>query len=554
MAFVPVSQYGILFIDFQSGNFEMTFLTHLGRLASSQRLLLSTALMASTFGLAGCAVTPDPLSEVDIARISQDRFNEAYARQEPVKGAIDLSEAMARAVLYNLDDRVQVAESLLRSRELASASAAMLPSLTSSASRNLRNKVEASSSYNLSSGSNNFNASTSQDERVNTSNAALAWNVLDLGLSYVRANQSADQLLAAEERRRRVLARLVEEVRTAYWRALAADYLSRELPKVEARAHEALEQSRLLIKDGNISPQTALAYQKEIYEIQDRVQSVQTEVVTAKAQLASLMNLPPGTQFTLVHPKAEPTTRPLPNAKSMMASALEYRPEVREAFYQERITSRDQLISILETLPSANLFVNANTTSNSYTLNKEWLGYGAQASWNLMRVFTLPLRQAEAEAKENLAQERARALVSTLALQVAISRDRYAQARRRLQTASDFQNVQNELLEQLRASTMAARSGEQELVREELSALLARARYDVAYAEVQGAWAVVQTTMGRDPYPVLVSNDLHEMKAAFRAKLSGREPPQRRAEGPTAPIQGAPAVVLMAEAPVGTNE
>jgi outer membrane protein TolC len=316
-------------------------------------------------------------------------------------------------------------------------------------------------------------------------------------------------------------------VRTAYWRALAAEYLSRELPKVEARAREALEQSRVLIKDGNISPLTALAYQKEIYEIQDRVQTVQTEVVSARAQLASLMNLPPGTNFTLVRPKAEPAARALPDAKRMMASALEYRPELREALYQERITGRDQLIAILETLPTAGLFANANTTSNSFAQNKEWLGYGAQASWNLMRVFTLPVRQAEAAAKENLAQERARALVSTMALQVAISRDRYQQARRRLQTASDFQNVQKELLEQLKASTSAARSGEQELVREELSSLLARARYDVALAEVQGAWAIVQTTMGRDPYPDLVSNDLNDMKAAFRAKLSGRPMPAR---------------------------
>lgn len=475
--------------------------------------------------LSGCVVTPDPLSNAQFSQAAQDHVADIYDGQEPVKGAIDLGEAMARAVLYNLDDRVQQAETLLRSRELASANVAMLPSLTASANRNLRNKVDASSSYNLASGSNNFNASTSQDQNLNTANSALAWNVLDLGLSYVRANQAADQVLAAEERRRRVLARLIEEVRTSYWRALAAEYLARELPKVEARAKAALEQSRNLIRDGNVSPLTSLAYQKEIYEIQDRVQSVQTEVITAKAQLASLMNLPAGTNFSLVRPKAEIGGR-LPDTKTMLASALEYRPDVREALYQERIESKGQAIALLETLPSINMFLNANTTSNSFTLNKEWLGYGAQASWNLMKVFTLPLRQAEAEAKENLVKERARALVASVALQVVISRDRYAQARRRLQTASDFEAVQRELLEQLKASTSAARSGDQELVREELSSLLARARYDVALAEVQGSWAVVQTTMGRDPYPPL-SNDLSELKSAFRAKLSGRPVPVR---------------------------
>lgn len=505
----------------------MFFLSDRGRLALSFRPWCFSGLMVSALALSGCVVAPDPLTNEQLSQSAQDHLTDIYAGQVPVKGSIDLSEAMARAVLYNLDDRVQQAESLLRSRELASANVAMLPGLTAGAGRNLRNKVEASSSYNLASGSNNFNASTSQDEAINTSNAALAWNVLDLGLSYVRAKQAADQVLAAEERRRRVLARLIEEVRTAYWRALAADYLARELPKVEARARAALEQSRMLIKDGNVSPLTALAYQKEIYEIQDRVQSVQTEVVTAKAQLASLMNLPVGTQFSLVRPTPLKGAR-LPDVKKMLVSALENRPDVREVLYQERIDSQAKAIALLETLPSINLFLKANTTSNSYTLNNEWLGYGAEASWNLMKIFTLPLRQAEAEAKVNLGQERARAMVGSVALQVVISRDRYAQALRRLQTASDFESVQKELLEQLKASTSAARSGDQELVREELASLLARARYDVALAEVQGAWAVIETTMGRDPYPPL-SNDLSELKSAFRAKLAGRSV-QARAE------------------------
>ena len=505
----------------------MIFAFDHGRLARLRHPRHLTAVLVCAATLSGCVVAPDPMTGDQLSKLAQDHMADMYAGQEPVKGSIDLAEAMARAVLYNLDDRVQQAEALLRSRELASANIAMLPGLTAGAGRNLRNKPEASSSFDVSTGKQSLSTSTSQDESINTANSALAWNVLDLGQSYVRAKQSADQVLAAEERRRRVLARLIEDVRTFYWRALTAEHLARELPKVEARAKAALEQSRMLIKDGNISPLTALSYQKEIYEIQERVQSVQSEVITAKAQLASLMNLPAGTQFSLVRPKAEVSGR-LPDAKSMLASAIEFRPEVREALYQERIDSQAKVLALLDTLPSLNVFLKGNTTSNSYTLNKEWLSYGAEASWNLMKVFTLPLRQAEAEAKENLSQERARAILATAVLQVAISRDRYEQARRRLQTASDFESVQKELLEQLKASTSAARSGDQELVREELSSLYARARYDMAMSEVQGAWAVVQTTMGRDPYPPL-SNDLSQLKASFRAKLAGRAV-QARAE------------------------
>lgn len=522
----------------------------LGRCAAMRHHLRMLTVLGGSILLSGCVVTPEGLNNAEVLGSAQERYVESYSGQEPVRGQIDLGEAMARAVLYNLDERVQVAESLLRSRELASANAAMLPALTASASRNIRNKVDASSSYSVSNGTQSLATSTSQDMQISQSNAALAWNVLDLGLSYVRAKQAADQALAAEERRRRVLARLVEDVRTAYWRALAAEHLAVELPKIEARARAALEQSRMLIKDGNASPASALSYQKEIYELQDRVQTIQSEVISAKSQLASLMNLPPGTQFTLVRPKSEVAFKPLPDSKSMVLSALEFRPDVREALYQERITEREKLTSLLETLPSIGGFLNVNATSNSYTLNKEWLGYGAQASWNLMRVFTLPLRQAEGEAREKLAQERARALVSSVALQVAISRERYGQARRRLQTAADYRAVQMELLGQMKASASATRSSDQELVREEMSALLAQARYDMAMADVQGSWAVVQTSMGRDPYPETISEDLGELRSAFRAKLSGRPEP-RRAE--VAPKPADP-LVIFAELPNETNE
>ena len=549
---------GFSFFSFEI-NFNHSFsVSHLmrlfpshGHMARARQPLSLSVTVVCALAVSGCVVSPEPFSDAQFSQTAQGYVGDIYAGQEPVKGSIDLGEAMARAVLYNLDDRVQQAENLLRSRELASANIAMLPGLTAGAGRNLRNKVDASSSFDVGTGKQSLATSTSQDEAINTSNAALAWNVLDLGQSYVRARQASDQVLAAEERRRRVLARLIEEVRIAYWRALAAEHLVNELPKVEARAKAALEQSRMLIKDGNVSPLTALAYQKEIYEIQERVQSVQSEVVTAKAQLAALMNLPPGTQFSLVRPKAQTSGR-LPDAKSMLTSALTNRPEVREALYQERIDSQAKALALLETLPSVNVFLRANTTSNSYTLNKEWLGYGAEASWNLMKIFTLPMRQAEAEAKGNLAQERARAMMASVALQVAISRDRYAQAMRRLQTASDFESVQSELLEQLKASTSAARSGDQELVREELSSLYARARYDMALAEVQAAWAVVQTTMGRDPYPALAGKDLPELKAAFRAKLAGREPPPRKSVVDATP-ERAP-LVIMAEGPVATHE
>ena len=60
--------------------------------------------------VSGCAVTPEPISEDErLARASAD-LEAMFADQEGLTGPITLSEAMARAVKYNLDHRVKLME------------------------------------------------------------------------------------------------------------------------------------------------------------------------------------------------------------------------------------------------------------------------------------------------------------------------------------------------------------------------------------------------------------------------------------------------------------
>jgi outer membrane protein TolC len=512
----------------------------------------ATSLLCAT-ALAACTVTPEPLTGDQLKASATAVMADAYDGQEPVRGTIDLGEAMGRAVLYNLDGRVQQADEVLRSRELTVASLAMLPGLAVNAGYAGRDSYDASSSRNITTGRTETQTSTSQDRDIRTADAALSWNVLDLGLSWVRAKQAADSALASRELRRRVLAKVVEDVRSAYWKALAAEYLARDLAKLEARARTSLAQSRTLIDNGNVSPLAALGFQKEIYELQDRLQTVEAEVLSARAQLASLMNLPPGTRFTLVRPRSDGAPR-LPAEETMLRQALEERPEMREALYDARSAGLNATAALIETLPGISAFVGPNFTSNSFTANANWTRWGAQASWNLLKVFSLPARQDAAEAREALAQEKVKALAASLALQVVVSRQRYAHAQRRLDTAKQARDVQDEILRQLSVSATAARSGDQELVREEMAALLARARHDVAVAEVQSAYAVAQTTMGRDPYPEFEpDSDLPSIAAAFRKRLAGKAAappaPFPLAKGASAAAANEPAPGAAASAP-----
>jgi outer membrane protein TolC len=472
--------------------------------------------------LAGCSLSPEPLDKTAAAMEVDAKLESTYAEQAPVSRRIDLSEAMARAVLYNLDHRVEMLDAALKARDVESASIGMLPSLVAGAGYSGRNNFEASSSRSLSTGLESLETSTSQDRSIRTQDLALSWNVLDFGLSYVRAKQAADRQLIAEEMRRKTMSRIVEEVRSTYWRALAASALSQDLRVLQKRVKTALEKAEQLARGGQAGKLVALTYQRDLYELSDRILQAQTEVVSARKQLAGLMNLRPGTPFTLVRPDTSYPAAPSSDMTVLVRSALESRAEMASVLYDQRIGSLDGTAALLEILPGINLSAGQNKTSNSFTANPDWFNMGARTSLNLMKLATYPVRQGQLDAQSDLAEARVKATAGAIALQVYLSRERYLHAVERSKSLANYSGAQQQLLKQMSATNSAEKSGEIELVREELTALLARTRRDIAYAEVQSAYAAFQTTLGRDPYPQIATTDVQQLAAGFRLMAKGR--------------------------------
>ncbi|HSV59147.1 MAG TPA: hypothetical protein VLJ19_09640 [Variovorax sp.] len=71
-----------------------------------------------TLALTGCAVSPQPFDAQQNKDRASDLIQRVAADQEPVSAPIDLYEAMARAIRYNLDARVEMMSLALSQREL----------------------------------------------------------------------------------------------------------------------------------------------------------------------------------------------------------------------------------------------------------------------------------------------------------------------------------------------------------------------------------------------------------------------------------------------------
>ena len=451
--------------------------------------------------LSACTVTPQPLSPGEIATTAETNFRTVDADQEPVSGPIDLYQAMARALRYNLDHRVAMMEEVLRSRELNVARYDMLPQLVASAGYAGRSNYSGASSLSLITRRQSLEPSTSAERNIFAGDLTLSWDVLDFGLSYVRAHQRADEVLISEERRRRVANRVIEDVRSAYWRAVSAERLLVKLQELETSVTDALSNSERLAERRLSAPLTALTYQRELIEIQAEIRRLQRELVIAKAQLASLMNLRPGTQFSLVLPDRGVALPRVPySGEDMMMTALQNRGELREVSYRQRINARELDAALLSALPSFRGLVGVNVDSNDFLYNNDWVQWGARASWNVLNLFRLPAQRRAVEAQDDLLRQRELALTMAVMTQVHVARARFGHLTEELDTAGRQLGVQNRIMDQIRSGHRAGAMSRQTLLREEMNTLVAEVKYDIAYAEAQNAYANLFASMGLDEY------------------------------------------------------
>ncbi len=463
--------------------------------------LIATISALAIFAVAGgCSVAPVPLEDAEIAGLAGDTLSRVVSDQEPVSGPITLHDAMARAVKYNLDHRVEQMGAALRLSELDLAHYNMLPNVVAGSGYAARDNFNASNSVNVLTGVESLATSTSQEKRIGTSDVQFSWNILDFGLSYVRARQSADKFLIAHEMRRKVVSRIVEDVRTAYWRAVSADRLIGRLALLEARIRKAQANARLLARDRQTSPITAATYERELIEIKRAIQELQRDLSVARTQLAALMNLKPGTPFALAGGNLGQRPRLSYAVGEMISIALHNRSELREVWYQRRINEHEIHAAMLELLPGLTPYVGTNYDSNDFLYNNHWVGWGAKASWNLLRVVQYPAKREVIEAQDRHLDARSLAVTMAIITQVHVSRIRYLQYSKELATADEYLQVQRRLVGLMRSEAEADRISEQTLIREEMNTLVAEAKRDIAHAGLQNAYAAIFTSMGLHPY------------------------------------------------------
>ena len=474
------------------------------------------AISLLSLAISGCAVTSQPIERtVSEARAKSD-LQSMFADQEPLSGPLTLHEAMARAVKYNLEARLKVMEEALAQRQVDLATFDMLPRMAVSAGYAGRNNVSASSSQSLNTGTQSLEPSTSQDRDRGVADLTMVWNVLDFGVSYVSAKQQGDQRLIVQERRRKVVHTITQDVRSAYWRAVAAERLLKQIDALMARVDQARANSQQMSSQRIGDQVQALSYQRSLIEATRQLEQQRRALSLAKTELATLINLAPGTSFTL----AESGDYQVPELKVELAQleqlALANRPELREQDYQTRISAAETRKAMLRLLPGLEFSAGGHYDSNSFLVNQSWADYGVKVTWNLFNVLSAPAAIDVAKAGQQVADARRQAMSMAVLAQLYVANANFHESQRQFQTSQQLADLDGQIAEQMRNRHKAQNIGELELIQAELNTLQADLRRDLAYAELRNSYGQLFASVGVDPLPrELPSTQLSDIAQAL---------------------------------------
>jgi len=473
--------------------------------------------------LGGCAISPELMTDKERSqRIKQDLLS-LYEGQEPVAKPISLSEAIARALKYNLDHRVKLMERAVTTGALEVSRYDLLPSLVLNAGYTDRNNDAGAISQSLISGAQSLEASTSQERQRNTFSSNLAWNVLDFGVSYASAKQLSDEVNISNEMRRKIIQNIVSDVHTLWWRVVVAVQMSEEIDGILKEARSAIKRSQELEKKKIEKPIDALQRQRSLLELIDRMSELRKEMSKSKIELANIMNLKPATQYTVVVEENSLPAELTFDIGKLEKQALLSRPEIREEDYRKRISSLEVRKALLRMFPGLEISTGRNYDSNKFGFNNTWSTVGVQVSWNVFNLFSAPAAQRQAKSQVELADARRLALSAAILTQVHLSWQRYIETKEDYWLAEELSDVENRINDNLVAAKKANKVGMDEVIMSRASAIAGRLRKGLAYADLHGSISRIHNAVGTDPLPDEVNGrDIVTLSNAIKNHLDAR--------------------------------
>jgi outer membrane protein TolC len=470
-------------------------------LFATSRFALSSGLIAALL-LSGCAsLVPQPLTPAEITATSAADRAEIQRDVEPLQGVLTLEEAMARAVKYNLERRTRMLDEALAQGQFEAGQYDMLPRLMANAGYRHRDEELITRSRNFKTGElNDATPFVSSARSAWTTDLTFTWSLLDFGQSYYATKQNADRVLIAAERKRKALHILMQDVRTAFWRAASAQKLAAEVRATLRQSAEALEDSRKAEAERLRNPLDALRYQRQLLENVRLLEAIDQELSTARIELASLVNLPLAREIRVAEPTQALSRRWLDTpVEKMEEIAVGRNADLRESFYNARIAADETRRAMLKLFPGLSFSYGPHYSTDDYLINQHWRETGLQVSFNLLGMLSAPSQMRLAEVGVVAANHRRMAMQMAVLTQVHVARQQYANALAQFERSDTIWKVDADIASHVARREQAQTQTKLDRVSNQTAAILSQLRRYQALAQAHAAAGRLQASLGMEP-------------------------------------------------------
>lgn len=476
----------------------MTIKTKTRNLKSS---LIGCALLATT-ALTGCATTAVQYNADNVSSVTDNTLR-PQAAALAVTGPLNIDQVRIRTLTHNSEYSRAQTQLMETVREAGQRGKDLLPQVYASSYGTWRNNASASvgMKVNDASGSMPEDFYTAQDQAIAISNFTTSWDLLEIGLSGFKTNRRAINAYTQGEQNQYLCNKLMVDVENAYWRAVAFEQAEKKANWLKGRVVYALTLSEQRATKNPDSKLQELMFQRELIDINRWYQSLFRSLVSAKPELARLMNLPAGTQFDLQSTRLPSDLGELgkQDTLSLITAAYKNRPEIRQSLYKSDLTELKNEEDLWRHLPAMRFFIGGNSNTNSFVLNSNFVSAGASLSWDLLRLGQIG--ETKRNGKIALAEDnhQTEILASAIMAQVMIAREQMHKLDYDLTLAWKALSVQGEITDDLNADVKSGKKPETYLVKEELMRELSFIREQMARAELHTAKARLQQSVGIVP-------------------------------------------------------
>jgi len=462
------------------------------------KALISAGLAAVV--CSGCStITPEEIIETRETNAEFDilKFKDTSVKLE---GALSLDDAIEFALEHNMQIWMSQQELKIQQELKTGSYLKMLPQLQLNAEQSRASKFRASSSIDADTGVESLSNSYSSEKSKSTFDAAVVWNVLDFGVTYLRSQQQEKQVFIAAQEQRRTRQQIIMEVQTAYWNAQAAS----ESAAIAESVGGALELQRQTLESqmnaNEISRVEGLKREVKLLDRQSILKEYKQEAKQAKLELARLIGLNVSYNYELASENFDGLDAlEIGSIESLESFAIRNRPELYTKDLEESITHDEATAKLIQMFPSPSLFARYNSDDDKYAYHKDWTTVGLTAAWDIFSIPSKIYEKNALEQREELFKKERIAIAVGILTQFHISLIEYQQATQQMEFAQEISLKHGQLLKALTDSRAQGGGNAGDVISQKLQFLLSRSQYLVATAEMKATYARILNTLGVDP-------------------------------------------------------